>query len=66
MTNIPELPHHCGSWVIVKKGTNEGICEFFKSQRHIVEMINFEKFEALAADDYLARLNLDIKNGLTY
>lgn len=61
MSNIPELEYSCGSWVIVKKGTLEGVIEIFKQDRHIVEKINFDKYEALTALDYLSKLNQSIK-----
>ena len=58
MPDIPKLPAHCGSWIIVRKGTNEAVAEFF--ERSTVARINSEKYEALAASDYLARVNREI------
>jgi len=53
--NIPELPAHCGSWIIVHKGTKEAVVELFN--RASVERINFDAYEALPASEYLARYN---------
>ena len=55
MQNVPELPHGCGSWVIVRKGTIDAVAELFS--RKIVSRINFAAYEALTALDYLQRLN---------
>jgi hypothetical protein len=54
-SNIPELPAHCGSWIIVHKGTKEAVVELFN--RASVERINFNDYEALPASEYLARYN---------
>lgn len=24
---IPELPHHCNSWVVIERATGKAICE---------------------------------------
>lgn len=59
MANVPELPHGCGSWIIVRKGTNDAVAELFK--RSSVERINFDGYEALPSSEYLARYNLIVK-----
>lgn len=59
MQNIPELPHNCNSWVIVRKGTIEGVAELWDIEN--VKKINFDKYEALITLDYLQKLNKKIK-----
>jgi hypothetical protein len=59
VTNVPELPADCNSWIIVRKGTNDAVAELFK--RSSVERINFNDYEALPACEYLARYNVIIK-----
>lgn len=61
---VPELPHHCNSWVVVQKGTNISVCEIFN--RKIAEKINFKKYEILSTLDYLNKLNVDIRNNERY
>jgi hypothetical protein len=56
--NVPDLPHGCGSWIIVRRGTLESVAEIFT--RAIVERVNFNAYEALPASDYLARLNASL------
>lgn len=43
------------SWIIVRKGTMEAIAETFLP--HVAAAINTEKYTALPAKEYLARLN---------
>lgn len=59
MTNVPELPANCNSWIIVRKGTNDAVAELFK--RSSVERINFDGYEALPACEYLARYSLIVR-----
>jgi intergrase/recombinase len=57
---IPDLPHGCGSWIIVRKGTLDSVAEFF--DRATVERVNGERYDALTALDYLGRLNRQIRD----
>lgn len=50
---IPELEHHCGSWVIVNRHTGKAVMETFN--RKTAEAINQTKYEVLTALQYLAR-----------
>lgn len=55
---IPELPHNCNSWVIVRTGTLSAIGEFYV--RATVERIlraEEGRFVAMTAADYLGALN---------
>lgn len=54
-TFVPELEHHCGSWIVVNRGTNDAVIEIFT--RSIAEKVNTVKYEVLTALQYLARLN---------
>lgn len=47
------------SYIIVKKGTLEPVCELFNKSN--VERINTTKYEALPIKDYLYKLNAKIK-----
>lgn len=58
--HIPDLPPHCGSWIIVRRGTLESVAEFF--DRRPVERVNFDRYEALTAADYLGRKNAQIRS----
>lgn len=57
---IPDLPHSCNSWVIVRRGTLDSVAEVY--ERSTVAKINFAKYEPLTALDYLQRRNRQIKD----
>jgi hypothetical protein len=59
MSNVPELPRKCGSWVIVRKSDGESVCETFS--RKFAEAVNQERYDVLTAADYLGRLNKKIR-----
>ncbi len=53
--NVPTLPHGCGSWIIIRKGTFEAVYETWSQS--VAEKINGERYTILTALDYLQRLN---------
>lgn len=55
MNHIPELEHHCGSWVITRKSDGRVVGEFF--DRENVSMFDPEKVLIETAAAYLARIN---------
>lgn len=55
MSNIPNLPHHCNSWVVTRKADDEVIGEFYN--RENIERFNPEKVIIETADVYLCGLN---------
>lgn len=54
--NIPALKPHEGSWVIVDRGTGKAVAEIFRNDKAI-NNINFDKYRAVPAGEYLASLN---------
>ncbi len=52
---IPELEHHCGSWIVVDRSTGQAVLETFN--RQTAEAINQERYEVLTALQYLSGLN---------
>lgn len=58
-SNIPDLPHNCNSWIIVRRGTLDSVAEVY--ERSTVARVNFAKYEALTALDYLQRRNRQIR-----
>ena len=55
MSHIPQLPHHCNSWVVTRKATGEVIGEFY--DRRNVERFDPEKVTIQTTAKYLAALN---------
>lgn len=53
--NIPELEHHCGSWIIVDRQTGKAVLETFN--RKTAEAVNQDKYKVLTALQYLTSLN---------
>jgi hypothetical protein len=51
----PSLPHGCGSWIVVRKGTLEAVYETWS--RSVAEKVNVERYQVLTALDYLQRFN---------
>lgn len=62
--SIPELEHHCGSWVVSRKSTGEVIGEFY--ERSNVEKFNPATCLIETALQYLYRLNREIAEGKHY
>ncbi len=57
---VPELEHHCGSWVVTRKSDDAVIGEFF--HRSTVECVNQARYRVETALQYLARLNESLMN----
>ena len=55
MQDVPELEHHCGSWVVVSRATGKAVIEIF--ERRNAERLNFDKYELQTATQWLANLN---------
>lgn len=55
MSGVPDLPHGCGSWIVVSRATGSAVLETFS--RRVAEAISTERYEVLTALAYLARLN---------
>ncbi|MCL2874738.1 MAG: hypothetical protein FWF12_00290 [Betaproteobacteria bacterium] len=53
--NIPELSHHCNSWVAISRATNEVIGEFYCEKT--LKMFDPTKIEIKTTASYLADLN---------
>lgn len=60
MTNVPELEHGCGSWIVVRKSDGTSIAEIWN--RETAEKVNQEKYTVLTAMQYLKNLNKRIKD----
>lgn len=60
---VPPLPRHCGSWVIVRRDTGQGVLETFS--RAVAERVNAASYEVLTTADYLGALNARIRAGDT-
>ena len=56
---IPELEHHCGSWIAVSRATGAPVLETF--ERRTALAINQGKYEVLTALQWLHRFNQSIK-----
>lgn len=52
---IPELEHHCGSWIIVRRATGLPVLETYS--REVASAVNAERYEVLTALQWLARFN---------
>ena len=59
MTQVPELEHHCGSWIVTDRTTGVAIYETWK--RSVAEKINQDKYHVWTALGYLASLASNIK-----
>ena len=57
--NIPELEHHCGSWIVVSRATDKAVTEIF--ERRNAERLNFDKYELQTAAQWLANLTTNRK-----
>ena len=55
MQTIPELKHHCGSWIAINRATGKAVAEIF--ERRNIERVNFNKYEIQTAAQWLANLN---------
>lgn len=56
---IPELEHHCGSWIVTEKSTGNVVLETF--HRTVAEKVNQEKYRVQTAAQYLADLNENVR-----
>lgn len=56
MSPIPELPHHCNSWIVTRKSDSQVIGEFY--ERSSVERFNPDKVRIETAVTYLASLGM--------
>ena len=54
MSAVPNLEHHCGSWVVVDRATGQSVLETF--DRKTAEAINQDRYQVLTALQYLAAL----------
>ncbi len=52
---IPPLPRHCGSWVVVRRATGKSVLETFS--RSVAERINQAAYEVVTAAEWLGRVN---------
>ena len=57
---VPDLPHGCGSWIVVRKGTMDSVIELF--DRRAAELVNADRYDVLTAADYLARFNASVRS----
>jgi len=55
---IPSLPHGCGSWIVVRKGSLDAVYETWS--RSVAEKVNADRYQVLTALDYLQRFNAAI------
>jgi hypothetical protein len=60
MANIPDLEHHCNSWVVTRTVDGSAVVETFS--RQIAEKFNTEGFKVETALQYLCRINKQIKS----
>ena len=58
---VPDLPRHCGSWVIIRRDTGAGVLE--TASRTVCERVNAASYEVLTAADYLGRLKARSRAG---
>lgn len=59
ISHVPDLEHHCGSWIATRKASGEVIGEFFS--RPSVERFNPETVVIETTATYLGRLNASLK-----
>lgn len=55
MAHVPELPPHCGSWVIVRRDTGAAVLETYR--RSVAERVNEASYQVLTCAAYLGGLN---------
>ncbi|MNE14257.1 hypothetical protein D3C81_1720140 [compost metagenome] len=55
MIHIPDLPHHCNSWIVIEKATGKAVCETWN--REYLKCFDSDKVEIKTAADHLASLN---------
>ena len=60
---IPELEHHCGSWVVCNKASGAVVLETF--HRATAERVNQAKYGVETAAQYLGRINQKIRTEQT-
>lgn len=59
MAAVPPLEPHCGSWIVVRKGTLESVFETFS--RAVAAKVNGESYDVLTAADYLGQFNASVR-----
>lgn len=59
MIEIPELPHHCNSWIVYRKSDMSVVGEFY--DRRILEKLNPEKCIVVTVLDHLVGRNKENK-----
>lgn len=57
---IPQLEHHCGSWIVSCKDTGKAVLESFS--RDVVSRINQERYRVETAAQYLSRFNRQLSS----
>jgi hypothetical protein len=58
VTAAPNLAPHEGSWIVVRKGTLDAVCELWT--RAVAEKVNRAAYDVLTAGDYLGRFNATV------
>jgi hypothetical protein len=58
MIAVPDPAPHEGSWIVVRRGTLEAVCEIWT--RAVAEKVNRDAYDVLTAGDYLGRLNASV------
>lgn len=61
MANVPELPHHCNSWIVVNRETGDAVAELWS--RELAEKVNAAKYEVKTAAEHLGGLNRPAARG---
>jgi ribosome biogenesis protein Nip4 len=61
--DIPELEHGSGSWMVVRKATQEHIIEISKDSKKLLYRFNAKNVEILDIGEYLYRLQQRIDSG---
>lgn len=54
-SKIPNLPHSCGSWVVVNTETGKAVVEIF--ERSTAECVNFKKYHLVTTLEWLQSFN---------
>lgn len=58
---VPELPHGCTSWIVVRLSTGEAVCETYSET--VIKNLNPLTVKAIPAITYLQDLNRSIREG---
>ncbi len=60
MSNFPELPRHCGSWVIIERQTGALVCETFDRESAIFAALS-DTYAVHTVVDYLGYYNFALQ-----